>query len=128
MKGCEAESCYMYLTINAWDSGDEIVLVGCRIEDPLAEGDRGRVPNIDVLRLEPFLHEWRFNFVTGTVRERPLDDVPILVSLRIGELHARAELAPGVGRRGRAVHVEAEPPQLSLEDRVPHVRPTPRSS
>ena len=33
----EAEPCYMYHTINAWEAGDEIVLVGCRIENPLAE-------------------------------------------------------------------------------------------
>ena len=71
----EAESCYMYHTINAWESGDEIVLVGCRIDNPLRDGDRERVPHIDVLRLEPFLHEWRFNLVTGAVRERALDDV-----------------------------------------------------
>ncbi len=71
----EAESCYMYHTINAWESGNEIVLVGCRIDNPLHEGDRDRIPHIDVLRLEPFLHEWRFDRVTGTVRERVLDDV-----------------------------------------------------
>ena len=35
----EAETCYMYHTINAWESGDEIVLVGCRIENPLAAED-----------------------------------------------------------------------------------------
>ena len=33
------------------------------------------VPHIDVLRLEPYLHEWRLDLVTGTVRERALDDV-----------------------------------------------------
>ena len=38
----EAESCYMYHTINAWESGDEIVLVGCRIENPLARSRRLR--------------------------------------------------------------------------------------
>ena len=36
---------------------------------------RGRCPHIDVLRLEPYLHEWRFNLVTGAVHERALDDV-----------------------------------------------------
>ncbi len=72
----EAEPCYMYHTINAWESGDEIVLVGCRIEDPLAErDDLDTVPRIDVLRLEPYLHEWRFDLATGAVHERALDDV-----------------------------------------------------
>ena len=28
-----------------------------------------------MLRLQPYLHEWRFNLVTGAVRERALDDV-----------------------------------------------------
>lgn len=72
----EASSCYMYHTINAWESGDEIVLVGCRIADPLARvDDADAVPRIDVLRLEPYLHEWRFDLATGAVRERALDDV-----------------------------------------------------
>jgi carotenoid cleavage dioxygenase-like enzyme len=71
----EAESCYMYHTINAWESGDEVVLVGCRIENPLADDGDAVVPHIDVLRLEPYLHEWRFNLVTGAVHERALDDV-----------------------------------------------------
>ena len=72
----EAETCYMYHTINAWESGDEVVLVGCRIDNPLAAPVDGvTVPNIDVLRLQPYLHEWRFNLVTGAVRERALDDV-----------------------------------------------------
>ena len=71
----EAESCYMYHAINAWEAADEIVLVGCRIENPLRANDGRRIPRIDVLRLEPYLHEWRFNLTTGAVRERPLDDV-----------------------------------------------------
>ncbi len=71
----ESESCYMYHAINAWEVGEEIVLVGCRIENPLRSNDGRPVPQIDVLRLEPYLHEWRFNLTTGTVRERPLDDV-----------------------------------------------------
>lgn len=71
----EADSCYAYHTINAWEVGDEIVLVGCRIENPLAAPDGDAVPNIDVLRLEPYLHEWRFDLKTGAVHERALDDV-----------------------------------------------------
>ncbi len=76
IKWFEAETCYMYHTINAWESGDEVVLVGCRIDNPLAAPVDGEVvPHIDVLRLQPYLYEWRFNLVTGAVRERALDDV-----------------------------------------------------
>lgn len=73
----EASACYMYHTINAWEEGDEIVLLGCRIENPLPESvDSTRViPRLDALALEPYLHEWRFNLATGAVRERRLDDV-----------------------------------------------------
>ena len=71
----ESESCYMYHAINAWETDTEIVIVGCRIDDPLREDGRPGVPHIDVLRLEPYLHEWRLDLVSGTVRERPLDDV-----------------------------------------------------
>ena len=73
----EASACYMYHTINAWEEGDEVVLLGCRIENPLPDTvDTTRtVPRLDALALEPYLHEWRFNLVTGAVRERKLDDV-----------------------------------------------------
>ncbi|MDB4929167.1 MAG: Lignostilbene-alpha,beta-dioxygenase [Myxococcaceae bacterium] len=73
----EASACYMYHTINAWEEGDEVVLLGCRIANPLPDApDPAKVlPRLDALALEPYLHEWRFNLVTGAVRERQLDDV-----------------------------------------------------
>jgi len=81
----EANACYVYHTINAWEERnaagqDEVVLVGCRIEDPLM-GDPANpqraydVPSIGLQRLEPYLHEWRMNLATGKVTERRLGDV-----------------------------------------------------
>ena len=78
----EAEPCYVYHTINAWEEGDEVVMVGCRIADPLV-GDPSNptrphaVPAIGLQRLEPYLHEWRFDLRTGTTKERRLGDVMI---------------------------------------------------
>ena len=75
----EASPCYMYHTINAWEEGDRIVLVGCKIENPFA-GDphnpKGgpEAPTIGFLRLEPKLHRWTFDLVTGAVTEEQLDD------------------------------------------------------
>jgi len=75
----EAEACYVYHTINAWEEGDEIVMIGCRIKDPLV-GDplnpreERPIPSIGLQRLEPHLHEWRMNLATGVVRERRLGD------------------------------------------------------
>jgi carotenoid cleavage dioxygenase len=75
-----ASPCYMYHTVNAWEEGDRVVLVGCKIEDPLAEdaeaGPRRRadVPTIGFLRLEPAFHRWTFDLGTGRVTEERLDD------------------------------------------------------
>jgi carotenoid cleavage dioxygenase-like enzyme len=69
---------YMYHTINAWEDGDTIVLVGCRIEHPLAGDPENpaaeQVPTIGFLRLAPRLHRWTLDLKTGSVREEQLDD------------------------------------------------------
>lgn len=81
----EDSACYIFHTVNAYDDGDEVVLYACRIEDPLsrsrdAEGREKTpppdVPRLDFMDLVPFMHEWRFNLVTGTVKSRQLDEVP----------------------------------------------------
>ena len=75
---------YMYHTINAWEETDSdghtrIVLIGCRIENPLADdpenpASEGQVPTIGFLRLAPRLHRWTLDLATGTVQEQTLDD------------------------------------------------------
>jgi len=80
----EAEPCYVYHTINAWEERsaageDEVVMLGCRIADPLV-GDPDNparphpVPAIGLQRLEPFLHEWRMNLATGRLTEKRLGE------------------------------------------------------
>ncbi|MCB9751892.1 MAG: carotenoid oxygenase family protein [Myxococcales bacterium] len=76
----EAAPFYMYHAINAYEDGDAVVLVGCRITDPLV-GDPENparsftVPAIANLRLEPYLHRWRLDRASGRVTEERLDDV-----------------------------------------------------
>jgi carotenoid cleavage dioxygenase-like enzyme len=72
----DASAMFMYHTVNAWEEGDEVVLVGCRIDQPFAErvDEDDPVPTIASLRLAPTFWEWRFDLRTGTTRERPLDD------------------------------------------------------
>ncbi len=96
----EAASCYMYHTINAWEEGDTVVLVGCRIDDPIPEAPDDRpIPHLDVLRLMPYLHEWRFDLATGEVKERQLDDVmtefPRMDNRRLGR-RTRYAYAPRI--------------------------------
>jgi carotenoid cleavage dioxygenase-like enzyme len=72
-----AEPCYMYHTVNAYEAGDEVVLLGCRVKDliPEAQDTTGEVARLDSIELVPHLYEWRFNLKTGATTERQLDDV-----------------------------------------------------
>ncbi len=73
----EAEPCYIYHTVNAWEEGNEVVLVACRVDDPTppmdpSHGEWARM--LANLTITASLHEWRFDLETGTTRERRLDD------------------------------------------------------
>lgn len=69
----ESPACYVFHTLNAYEEGDEVVLVACRMNSTTVlmseqtpsetEGDTSH------------LYRWRFNLKTGTVREEMLDDV-----------------------------------------------------
>ena len=75
----EAPGCYCYHAVNAWEEGDTVVLHACRIQDPvprLRPEDEPDVPRLAFLRMEPYLHEWRFDMKTGAVSERRLSDTP----------------------------------------------------
>jgi carotenoid cleavage dioxygenase len=71
------EPCYMLHVVNCWEDGDELVMVGCRTDDPTLRPDRadGRLAGmLSFLRLQANLYEWRMNLVTGATSERKLDD------------------------------------------------------
>lgn len=76
VKWFDAAPCYIYHSVNAWEEGDEIVMLACRVDtpEPPAEitGDLNRM--LAYLRLDAHLYEWRFNLRTGQTRERSLDD------------------------------------------------------
>ena len=89
----EASPCYMLHVVNAWEEGDEVVMVGTPYR--MHEGADGRP---DARRLERTIHlrqrdfllyEWRFNLKTGQTAERAIDDVlntefPVINSLYQG--------------------------------------------
>ena len=73
----EVSPFYMYHTINAWEEGDKVVLIGCKIEAPCVDDPMNparQVPTIGVLRLEPMLYRWELDLATGNVKEMQLDD------------------------------------------------------
>jgi len=69
----ECPACYVFHTLNAYEEGDEIVLIACRMSSTnvLVTQPAQSDPDGDI----PRLHRWRFNLNTGTVREEMLDDV-----------------------------------------------------
>jgi carotenoid cleavage dioxygenase len=88
-----AKPTYMLHVVNAWDEGDELVMIGTPYR--LHEDDMGRP---DARRLERTIHhrqrdfqlyEWRFDLKTGQTHERTIDDVlntefPVINSLYQG--------------------------------------------
>ncbi|MDZ8189292.1 MAG: carotenoid oxygenase family protein [Nostoc sp. ChiSLP02] len=69
----ESPSCYVFHTLNAYEEGDEVVLIACRMTSTtvLIADDSQPDPEANI----PRLYRWRFNLSTGTVREEMLDDV-----------------------------------------------------
>ncbi|MEX0782671.1 MAG: carotenoid oxygenase family protein [Dehalococcoidia bacterium] len=78
----EAPACYVFHTLNAFEDGDEVVLDACRMArvdlgtldstvSPSHEAVIARQGGDDRARM----HRWRFNLVTGVVKEERLDDI-----------------------------------------------------
>ena len=70
----EAPSCYVFHTLNAYELGDEIILIACRMktmnllnQSTPDAGNRDHIPS---------LYRWQFNLNTGEVKEEQLDDIP----------------------------------------------------
>jgi carotenoid cleavage dioxygenase len=75
----EASPCYIYHTINAWETEREVTLLACRIDDPMA-GDPTNTPSsrvapvIGFQQLRPHLCRYRFDLRSGRTTEEILDD------------------------------------------------------
>ncbi|MBD2019753.1 carotenoid oxygenase family protein [Leptolyngbya sp. FACHB-36] len=75
----EAPSCYIFHTLNAYEDGDEIVLIACRMGGTSVLGASSGSHEGDNRQIQtdlPLLHRWQFNLKTGTVQEQSLDDRP----------------------------------------------------
>ncbi|ODU02516.1 MAG: 9-cis-epoxycarotenoid dioxygenase [Pseudonocardia sp. SCN 72-86] len=73
----EAEPCYIYHVVNAWEEGRTIVMDVCRVTRPepvpTRPGPLGKL--LGYLRLDARLHRYVFDLGSGTTTETQLDDV-----------------------------------------------------
>src|SRR5262249_60641502 len=64
----EATPCFIYHVVNAYEEGDEVVMIGCRYQPP--RDDQGRIDAIGMarmiaeLRMDARLYRWRFDLKT----------------------------------------------------------------
>jgi carotenoid cleavage dioxygenase-like enzyme len=72
----EAKPCYVYHVVNSYEDGDDLVVLACRVADPIPEkqSESTRIARLDTIELVPHLYEWRLHLKTGQVSERQLDD------------------------------------------------------
>jgi len=72
----EANPCYIYHVVNAWEEGDEIVLDVCRVTRPQPQPTRpGALAKLlAYLKLDARLYRYRFDLRTGRTREEHRDD------------------------------------------------------
>jgi carotenoid cleavage dioxygenase len=68
----ESAPCYVFHTLNAYQEGDEVVLIACRMDSTtvLMSEDTGGEAGSNAANL----YQWRFNLHTGEVKEEKLDD------------------------------------------------------
>ena len=74
----ECEPCYILHVTNAWEEGDWVVMDGCRSLNPMPDAQAGEgelASMLAYMRLEANAYRWRFNLVTGEVREGDIDDL-----------------------------------------------------
>jgi carotenoid cleavage dioxygenase-like enzyme len=69
--------CYLYHTVNAWEDGDSIVMIGCRYMPRLHKDGtidpEGTAKDVAELVMRARLWRWEMNLKTGATSERVLD-------------------------------------------------------
>lgn len=87
----EAEPCYIYHTINAWEQDGKIVMDVCRTRQPRppARPLTGPLASVlEYLRLDAQWYRYTFDLGNGSTREEPLDDLntefPVINTTRLG--------------------------------------------
>jgi carotenoid cleavage dioxygenase-like enzyme len=72
----EAEPCFIYHSVNAWEDGDEIVMDVCRVKrpEPRSDLDGPLAQMLSYLRLDAHMQRYRFDLRGGRTIEEVIDD------------------------------------------------------
>ena len=75
VKWFEIDNCMVFHIANAWEEGDEVILLGCRANrtDVANATVNAADENLDIRDQLALLTEWRMNLTTGEVTERNID-------------------------------------------------------
>ena len=66
----ESPSCYVFHVLNAYEDGNDIKLLACRMQEVDLSGASD--PELEM----PYLHEWCFDLTSGAVREAQISPIP----------------------------------------------------
>ncbi|KAK4797941.1 hypothetical protein SAY86_030267 [Trapa natans] len=91
----ELPNCYIFHNVNAWEEGDEVVLVTCRIKNPELEKLIGAVEEGKMENFRSELYEMRFCMKSGLASQKKLSP-PDIDFPRINEYYS--------GRKHRYVY------------------------
>ncbi|XP_019150854.1 PREDICTED: carotenoid 9,10(9',10')-cleavage dioxygenase 1-like [Ipomoea nil] len=72
IKWFELPNCFIFHTANAWEEGDEVVMISCRIQNPDLDMASGTLK--DSLDFVNELYEMRFNMKTGLASQKKLSE------------------------------------------------------
>nr|GMC84495.1 carotenoid 9,10(9',10')-cleavage dioxygenase 1-like [Ipomoea batatas] len=72
IKWFELPNCFIFHNANAWEEGDEVVMISCRIQNPDLDMASGSVK--DSLDFINELYEMRFNMKTGLASQKKLSE------------------------------------------------------
>ncbi|XP_031126411.1 carotenoid 9,10(9',10')-cleavage dioxygenase 1-like [Ipomoea triloba] len=72
IKWFELPNCFIFHTANAWEEGDEVVMISCRIQNPDLDMASGTVK--DSLDFVNELYEMRFSMKTGLASQKKLSE------------------------------------------------------
>jgi len=74
----EADSCYAFHVLNAYEVGNEVVVLACRNRAfDLGGTENGKINATENAEdSTPYLHEWRFDLASGTSRESRVASIP----------------------------------------------------